>query len=216
MKQTFKKICFFNVILNFKGGPLQKVNIPKDRDGKQKNFGFVTYKHLCSVPYALELFDGTCLFNRLLNLKNRNSNSDNSNQYFQQLQQQQQQQPFMQSNTFEMQLLNFQNQMQLGQQLLMGNQLAAFNMMPGSVSYSSQNNDFLQNPQISDHSRNRDRDRERDRSGRHNRHHPYQNRDRHDDRQNGRQESYNRDHKSYRDHRSSSHRSNRHDNRRKY
>lgn len=173
----------------------------------------MTYKHLCSVPYALELFEGTSLFNRTLNLKNRNTNSDNRDQYFQQ------QQLMQQASMFEnMHSQNFQNQLQqMGQQVLMGNSslpsLNAFNMMPGSGSYSSQNTDYVQNSQSSDHGRNRDRERDRDRSSRHNRHHPYQNRDRHDDRQNGRQDSYNRDHKSYRN---SSHRSNRHDNRRKY
>ncbi|XP_067009891.1 RNA-binding protein 7 [Anabrus simplex] len=54
------------------GGPLEKVRIPRDRDGRQRAFGFITYKHECSVPYALKVFEGTQLFNREINLKQRN------------------------------------------------------------------------------------------------------------------------------------------------
>lgn len=52
---------------------MQKVSIPKDRDGKQRTFGFVTFKHEISVPYVLELFQGTTLFDRLLTIKTRNN-----------------------------------------------------------------------------------------------------------------------------------------------
>ncbi|KOX69889.1 Putative RNA-binding protein 11 [Melipona quadrifasciata] len=57
--------------LFLQGGPIQRVSIPKDRDGKQRPYGFITYKHLSSVSYALELFDGTALFNRTLNIRVR-------------------------------------------------------------------------------------------------------------------------------------------------
>lgn len=47
-------------------GPLEKVRIAKERDGRQKNFAFITYCHEVSIPYALELFRGTSLFNKAL------------------------------------------------------------------------------------------------------------------------------------------------------
>ena len=60
-------------------GPLERVNIPKEKDGKNKNFGFVTFRHLIAVPYALNIFSGTKLFGRELTLKNRNANNSNRN-----------------------------------------------------------------------------------------------------------------------------------------
>ncbi|OAD52052.1 Putative RNA-binding protein 11 [Eufriesea mexicana] len=54
--------------LFLQGGPVQKVSIPKHPNGKQRSYGFVIYKHITSVSYALELFDGTCLYNRPLNI----------------------------------------------------------------------------------------------------------------------------------------------------
>ncbi|KAK7871632.1 hypothetical protein R5R35_001819 [Gryllus longicercus] len=58
--------------LFLQAGPLQSVRIPKSREGKQRAFGFVTYKHECSVPYALALFEGTELFRKELRLQSRN------------------------------------------------------------------------------------------------------------------------------------------------
>lgn len=52
-------------------GPLEKVRIPKERDGRQKNFAFITYCHEVSVPYAINLFRGTALFHRTLSLQCR-------------------------------------------------------------------------------------------------------------------------------------------------
>ncbi|XP_032515137.2 RNA-binding protein 7 [Danaus plexippus] len=52
-------------------GPVEKVIIPKDKDGRQKNFAFITYCHEVSVPYAINLFRGTALFHRTLLLQNR-------------------------------------------------------------------------------------------------------------------------------------------------
>ncbi|KAK0084192.1 hypothetical protein PV326_006372 [Microctonus aethiopoides] len=57
--------------LFLQGGPLERVHIPRDRDGSLKNFGFITYKHAMSVMYAISLFEGTTLFNRQLTLKTR-------------------------------------------------------------------------------------------------------------------------------------------------
>ncbi|XP_012235189.1 RNA-binding protein 7 [Linepithema humile] len=58
--------------LFLQGGPVQKISIPKDRDGRQRPFGFVTYKHRNSVDYALRLFDGTRLYDRPINMQPRN------------------------------------------------------------------------------------------------------------------------------------------------
>jgi RNA recognition motif-containing protein len=56
---------------------LEKVKIPKDRDGRQRSFGFVTFRHECSVPYSVALFEGTHLFNKILVLQSKNAtNSD--------------------------------------------------------------------------------------------------------------------------------------------
>lgn len=52
-------------------GPLIKVKIPKDNDGKSKPFAFVNFKHEVSVPYALNLLNGIRLYGRQLNLQFR-------------------------------------------------------------------------------------------------------------------------------------------------
>ncbi|XP_047988394.1 RNA-binding protein 7 [Leguminivora glycinivorella] len=57
--------------LFLQAGPLEKVRIPRDRDGRQKNFAFITYCHEVSVPYAMNLFRGTALFHRTLTLQCR-------------------------------------------------------------------------------------------------------------------------------------------------
>lgn len=60
----------------FQAGPVESVRRPKDSNGRPKAFAFIVYKHECSVPYALELFRGTKLYNSLLflNCRNRISN----------------------------------------------------------------------------------------------------------------------------------------------
>jgi len=62
--------------LFLQAGPLETVKIPKDNNGRQRNFGFITFKHVCSVPYSLALFEGTSLFNKVLLLQSRNTNTD--------------------------------------------------------------------------------------------------------------------------------------------
>ncbi|XP_023248550.1 RNA-binding protein 7-like isoform X2 [Copidosoma floridanum] len=200
--------------LFIQGGPVQKISIPKDRDGKQKNFGFVTYKHEVSVPYALDLFDGTALFNRVLNMKSRNNQLLHMQQQQQLLQMQQQQRTPKYDNRHQ----NVQNHLQLGQQILLGSMnplsFAQNNMymVPGSMSYPSQNSTYLpgqMNQRVdSDNKSNNGSSRYNNRS------HPY--RDQYNDRNDKHHESHNksiRDQKSYKH--ASSHRSNRHDNRRK-
>ncbi|XP_001607670.2 RNA-binding protein 7 [Nasonia vitripennis] len=188
--------------LFLQAGPIQKVSIPKERDGKPKSFGFVTYKNLCSVPYALELFDGTVLFNRSLNLKSRNNTVMMKPELFGH-------ERTMPHSNYNSGQYNFQNELQLGHQVLLGNKMGfaqsnMFNMIP--ISYPSQNSFYSQNSQKMDYPRN----------GRHHGHrnHPYNDRDNYSNRNNHRQESHNkREHKSYK---SSSHRSDRHESRRKY
>ncbi|XP_053505640.1 RNA binding motif protein 11 [Ictalurus furcatus] len=48
--------------LFLQAGPVRKVVIPKDRDGNQKSYGFVYYKHVEAVPYAIALLDGIWLY----------------------------------------------------------------------------------------------------------------------------------------------------------
>lgn len=62
-----------NVVYCFisQAGPLEQVKIARDRDGRQKNFAFITYRHPVSVPYAIFIFKGTALFHKTLNLQCR-------------------------------------------------------------------------------------------------------------------------------------------------
>ncbi|GBO98566.1 RNA-binding protein 7 [Eumeta japonica] len=57
--------------LFMQAGPLNKVRIARDRDGRQRTFAFITYCHEVSVPYAINLFRGTALFHRTLHLQSR-------------------------------------------------------------------------------------------------------------------------------------------------
>ncbi|CAK9807502.1 Splicing regulator RBM11 [Anthophora quadrimaculata] len=41
--------------LFLQGGPVQRVSIPRDRDGKQRTYGFVTYKHINSLGQLMLL-----------------------------------------------------------------------------------------------------------------------------------------------------------------
>lgn len=57
--------------LFLQAGPLEEVSLPKNKDGSFRQFGFITYAHKVSVPYAIQLFIGTRLFHRELNLQAR-------------------------------------------------------------------------------------------------------------------------------------------------
>ncbi|XP_010785698.1 RNA-binding protein 7-like [Notothenia coriiceps] len=61
--------------LFIQAGPLTKTKIPKDADGKQKTFGFAVYKHEVSVPYAMQLLDGTSVHGRTLHVQFRSGSS---------------------------------------------------------------------------------------------------------------------------------------------
>ncbi|KAJ7305030.1 hypothetical protein JRQ81_010807 [Phrynocephalus forsythii] len=68
-------------------GPVIKVKIPKDRDGKAKQFAFVNFKHEESVPYSMNLLNGIKLFGRPLKIQYRSGSShasqDSSSAYSQ-------------------------------------------------------------------------------------------------------------------------------------
>lgn len=53
----------------FQAGPLKKVTIARDREGRQRSYGFVYYKHAEAVPYAIALLNGTWLFGRQIRLQ---------------------------------------------------------------------------------------------------------------------------------------------------
>ena len=52
-------------------GPLEKVTIAKEKDGRPKKFAFVTFQHDCSVPYTIKLMDGVSLHGHTLKLQTR-------------------------------------------------------------------------------------------------------------------------------------------------
>ncbi|XP_046388647.1 RNA-binding protein 7 [Ischnura elegans] len=66
--------------LFLQGGPLEKVQIPKDKDGKPRRYAFIVYKHACSAPYAAALFQGTALYRRRLNLQYNQPGDEDSAQ----------------------------------------------------------------------------------------------------------------------------------------
>ncbi|XP_067849524.1 splicing regulator RBM11-like [Heptranchias perlo] len=61
--------------LFLQAGPLTKVHIAKDKDGRQKTYGFICFKHTESVPYAITLLNGIRLYGRPLNLQYRSGSS---------------------------------------------------------------------------------------------------------------------------------------------
>ncbi|XP_066556058.1 splicing regulator RBM11 [Amia ocellicauda] len=71
-----KEEILFELFLQ--AGPLTRVTIAKDKDGKQKSYGFVCYKHREAVPYAIALLNGIRLYGRPIKLQYRfgSSHSD--------------------------------------------------------------------------------------------------------------------------------------------
>lgn len=61
--------------LFLQAGPLIRTKIPKDPDGKQKTFGFAVFKHEVSVPYAMQLLNGTMLFGKSIHVQFRSGSS---------------------------------------------------------------------------------------------------------------------------------------------
>ncbi|CAK7319201.1 Splicing regulator RBM11 [Vulpes lagopus] len=64
--------------LFLQAGPLTKVTICKDREGKPKTFGFVCFKHPESVSYAIALLNGIRLYGRPINVQYRFGSSRSS------------------------------------------------------------------------------------------------------------------------------------------
>lgn len=62
--------------------PLQRVNIPQDKEGRKSNFAFIVFKHAVSVNYATDLLSGTNLFDKPLNIKPRSRNQGSENRSF--------------------------------------------------------------------------------------------------------------------------------------
>lgn len=60
-----------NVLSFLQAGPVTKVTICKDKDGKPKTFGFVCFKHTESVPYAIDLLNGIRLYGRPIKVQYR-------------------------------------------------------------------------------------------------------------------------------------------------
>ncbi|XP_055675336.1 RNA-binding protein 7 [Falco peregrinus] len=56
-------------------GPVITVKIPKDRDGRPKQFAFVNFKHEESVPYGLSLLNGIKLYGRPIKIQFRSGSS---------------------------------------------------------------------------------------------------------------------------------------------
>ncbi|NWU77881.1 RBM7 protein, partial [Onychorhynchus coronatus] len=56
-------------------GPVITVKIPKDRDGRPKQFAFVNFKHEESVPYGLQLLNGIKLYGRPMRIQFRSGSS---------------------------------------------------------------------------------------------------------------------------------------------
>ncbi|XP_074189605.1 splicing regulator RBM11 isoform X3 [Rhinolophus sinicus] len=72
----------FNIVTPWRtclqAGPLTKVTICKDKDGKPKSFGFVCFKHPESVSYAIALLNGIRLYGRPINVQYRFGSSRSS------------------------------------------------------------------------------------------------------------------------------------------
>ncbi|NXG09517.1 RBM7 protein, partial [Sakesphorus luctuosus] len=56
-------------------GPVITVKIPKDREGRPKQFAFVNFKHEESVPYGLQLLNGIKLYGRPMRIQFRAGSS---------------------------------------------------------------------------------------------------------------------------------------------
>lgn len=66
--------CLSSEYFSLQAGPVIKVKIPKDKDGKLKQFAFVNFKHEVSVPYAMNLLNGIKLFGRPIKIQFRSGN----------------------------------------------------------------------------------------------------------------------------------------------
>ncbi|XP_071078703.1 RNA-binding protein 7-like [Haliotis cracherodii] len=61
--------------LFLQAGPLDRVTIPKDKDGRNKKFAFINFRHEESVAYTMQLYEGIRLFGQYLRLQTRSGSS---------------------------------------------------------------------------------------------------------------------------------------------
>ncbi|XP_036381728.1 RNA binding motif protein 11 [Megalops cyprinoides] len=73
LDSSVKEEILFELFLQ--AGPLKKVTIARDREGRQRSYGFVCYKHREAVPYAIALLNGTWLYGRPIRLQYRSGSS---------------------------------------------------------------------------------------------------------------------------------------------
>ncbi|CAC5424833.1 RBM7 [Mytilus coruscus] len=76
LPETVTEELLFELFLQ--AGPLQKVKLATDKDGRSKRYAFITFKHACSVPYTIDLMSGIQLFGSSLKLQTRTGSSHNS------------------------------------------------------------------------------------------------------------------------------------------
>lgn len=74
-----EEIILYELFLQ--AGPLEDVHMPKDKDGKKRSYGFITFKHQESVPYAIELLNGIVLYGKPLKLDAREGSKLVDNPY---------------------------------------------------------------------------------------------------------------------------------------
>ncbi|KAJ8276379.1 hypothetical protein COCON_G00081310 [Conger conger] len=67
LHSSVKEEILFELFLQ--AGPLKKVTIARDREGRQRSYGFVCYKHQEAVPYAIALLNGIRLYGRPIRLQ---------------------------------------------------------------------------------------------------------------------------------------------------
>uniref|UniRef100_A0A1A9ZJ45 RRM domain-containing protein n=1 Tax=Glossina pallidipes TaxID=7398 RepID=A0A1A9ZJ45_GLOPL len=54
-------------------GPIERTHIPKDKAGRSRLFGFITYVHRCSAFYALKLLQGLNLYRKTVSVRFTNA-----------------------------------------------------------------------------------------------------------------------------------------------
>lgn len=67
LHSSVKEEILFELFLQ--AGPLKRVTIARDREGRQRSYGFVCYKHQEAVPYAIALLNGIRLYGRPIRLQ---------------------------------------------------------------------------------------------------------------------------------------------------
>ncbi|KAF2896330.1 hypothetical protein ILUMI_09837 [Ignelater luminosus] len=156
--------------LFLQAAPLEKVRIPKDKDGKQSSYGFITFKHFISVQYAIDLLNGTSLYDRRLNIKPRANNlqrqNSQQNDYAAVGMQKQSNQQISMFDAIQ----NLNMLMQMGDNLLINNKVYHNNY--------NQNNMHSSSPYRRPENKNYYDDRHEDNRSNYRKHHHHRNNDR--------------------------------------